>query len=46
LYGDGHVVWQQTCLCGVHGDNIYTNRNGHTDQSPSDKDDSILVPID
>src|SRR5205085_112751 len=45
LYGDGHVVYQSNCLVGVGGDNIYVNRNGQTDQSPVDKDDSVLVPV-
>lgn len=25
LYGDGHVEFQQTCMCGVNQDNIYCN---------------------
>lgn len=46
LYGDGHVTYQPTPLCGVAGDNIYTNHNNRVDQSPVDKDDSLLVPVD
>jgi prepilin-type N-terminal cleavage/methylation domain-containing protein/prepilin-type processing-associated H-X9-DG protein len=46
LYGDGHVTYQLTPLCGANGDNIYTNRNNRVDQSPVDKDDSLLVPTD
>ena len=46
LYGDGHVTYQLTPLCGVNGDNIYTNHNNRVDQSPVDKDDSLLVPTD
>jgi prepilin-type N-terminal cleavage/methylation domain-containing protein/prepilin-type processing-associated H-X9-DG protein len=46
LYGDGHVTYQLTCLCGVNGDNIYTNRSNRIDQSPVDKDDSLLLPTD
>src|SRR5205823_10725887 len=43
LYGDGHVTYQLTSLCGANGDHIYTNRNNRVDQSPVDKDDSLLV---
>ena len=46
LYGDGHVTYQLTSLCGANGDNIYTNRNNRLDQSPADKDDSLLLPTD
>jgi prepilin-type N-terminal cleavage/methylation domain-containing protein/prepilin-type processing-associated H-X9-DG protein len=46
LYGDGHVTWNKSVFCGLHGDNIYTNHNGQIDASPSDKEDSILLPTD
>jgi prepilin-type N-terminal cleavage/methylation domain-containing protein/prepilin-type processing-associated H-X9-DG protein len=46
LYGDGHVIYQLTPLCGANGDNIYTNKNNKVNQSPVDKDDSLLVPTD
>jgi len=46
LYGDGHVTYQLTSLCGANNDNIYTNHNNRIDQSPVDKDDSLLLPTD
>ncbi len=49
LYGDGHVAWQITPLCGVQQDNIYTAKNGVTpnvELSPADATDSILLPSD
>jgi prepilin-type N-terminal cleavage/methylation domain-containing protein/prepilin-type processing-associated H-X9-DG protein len=46
LYGDGHVTYQLTAPCGENNDNIYTNQNNRTDQSPVDKDDSLLLPTD
>ena len=46
LYGDGHVTYQLTPLCGTNNDNIYTNKNNQIDQSPVDKDDSLLLPTD
>jgi len=46
LYGDGHVDWNKTAFCGMHQDNIYTNKLGQIDASPTDKDDSILLPTD
>jgi len=30
LYGDGHVAWQTTCMCGVQQDNIYAPSAGVT----------------
>ncbi|MEA2708602.1 MAG: hypothetical protein QOF78_1203 [Phycisphaerales bacterium] len=44
LYGDAHVQWQNTALCGTRGDNIYTNRSNEVEASPIDKDDSVLLP--
>ena len=44
LYGDGHVDWQDNPLAGVNRDNIYTNKNGQVMASPTDKDDSLLLP--
>src|SRR6185369_15490313 len=38
LYSDGHVTYQLTPLCGVSGDNIYTNKSNRLDQSPVDRD--------
>jgi len=46
LYADGHVVYSNTCLCGVNQDNIYTNRGGQVSGSPVDKDDSMLIPFE
>ena len=48
LYGDGHVDWQQTALCGANGDNIYINKKtpSEIEGSPVDKDDSVLLPAD
>jgi prepilin-type N-terminal cleavage/methylation domain-containing protein/prepilin-type processing-associated H-X9-DG protein len=44
LFGDGHVQWHETALCGVRGDNIYTNTADAIDASPVGKDDTILLP--
>ena len=44
LYGDAHVQWQNTALCGVRGDNIYTNAANQIQASPLEKDDSVLLP--
>lgn len=49
LYGDGHVEYQITPLCGVNGDNIYTGQTAispATFVSPATKDDSVLLPTD
>jgi prepilin-type processing-associated H-X9-DG protein len=46
LFGDGHVEWTKTCLCGTNGDNIYANQNNHLDQSPVNGTDSLLLPTD
>ena len=46
LYADGHVVWQQSALCGPNGDNIYANRLGRIVQSPVDRGDAVLLPTD
>jgi prepilin-type N-terminal cleavage/methylation domain-containing protein/prepilin-type processing-associated H-X9-DG protein len=46
LFGDGHVTYELTPLCGPNNDNIYTNKANHIDQSPLDKDDSLLLPTD
>jgi prepilin-type N-terminal cleavage/methylation domain-containing protein/prepilin-type processing-associated H-X9-DG protein len=54
LYGDGHVEFQNSPLCGVNRDNIYTRAqnpaaaNAASDVAnwyryPSQKDDSMLV---
>lgn len=44
LYADGHVDWQTTPLCGVNGDNIFTNQNNQIDASPAARFDSVLLP--
>ena len=44
LYGDAHVQWQNTALCGVRGDNIYANEANQVEASPVTKDDSVLLP--
>ena len=46
LYADGHVTWQKSPLCGLNGDNIYTNKNMQLNQSPTDKGDALLLPTD
>ncbi len=52
LYGDGHVVFATTALCGVNGDNIYTAQgvtatgNAGLFVSPGGKDDAVLLPVD
>jgi prepilin-type processing-associated H-X9-DG protein len=52
LYGDGHVVFQLTPLCGVNNDNIYTAQgttattNAQLFASPANKDDAVLLPVD
>jgi prepilin-type N-terminal cleavage/methylation domain-containing protein len=45
LYGDGHVQWQKTSFCGVAQDNIFTNKSNQVEASPSDKLDSVLLPV-
>jgi len=44
LYADGHVTWQTSPLCGLNGDNIYTNKNDTIWSSPLDAGDSVLLP--
>jgi prepilin-type N-terminal cleavage/methylation domain-containing protein/prepilin-type processing-associated H-X9-DG protein len=52
LYGDGHVVFATTPLCGANGDNIYTAQgvtatgNAGLFVSPGGKDDAVLLPVD
>jgi prepilin-type N-terminal cleavage/methylation domain-containing protein/prepilin-type processing-associated H-X9-DG protein len=45
LYADGHVDFQETCLCGIAQDNIYTNQSNLYDNvSPVSPTDAILLP--
>jgi prepilin-type N-terminal cleavage/methylation domain-containing protein/prepilin-type processing-associated H-X9-DG protein len=45
LYADGHVTFQDNCLCGISQDNIYTNTAGQYDNvSPLSPTDAILLP--
>jgi prepilin-type N-terminal cleavage/methylation domain-containing protein/prepilin-type processing-associated H-X9-DG protein len=44
LYGDGHVTWQTSPLCGQNNDNIYTNQSGAVMASPITASDSVLLP--
>jgi len=56
LFADGHCQWQQTCMCGVSQDNIYTRggaANGlasdtlmSLEDSPYGPNDSVLLPTD
>jgi prepilin-type N-terminal cleavage/methylation domain-containing protein/prepilin-type processing-associated H-X9-DG protein len=50
LYADGHVEFQNTCLCGIARDNIYCANVGYTTTtmvgSPYDSNDSYLLPTD
>jgi prepilin-type N-terminal cleavage/methylation domain-containing protein/prepilin-type processing-associated H-X9-DG protein len=49
LFGDGHVDFKTSPLCGTAGDNIYTSRaaSGSTVYAgPADADDSVLLPDD
>jgi prepilin-type N-terminal cleavage/methylation domain-containing protein/prepilin-type processing-associated H-X9-DG protein len=58
LYGDGHVEFQNTCVCGLAKDNIFTGQNGATTtangtiygqtggDSPVGPADSYLLPTD
>lgn len=46
LYGDGHVEWQTTALCGVDGDNLYTTQTpGVVVGTPASADDAVLLPV-
>jgi prepilin-type N-terminal cleavage/methylation domain-containing protein/prepilin-type processing-associated H-X9-DG protein len=45
LYGDGHVTWQTSPLCGQNNDNIYTNQSGAVMASPVNTSDSVLLPV-
>ncbi len=44
LFGDTHVEWCKSNLCGIGHDDIYTNRNGIIVGSPVDRTDSVLLP--
>ena len=46
LYGDGHVDWCKNPLAGIAGDNIFTNKKGQIEASPTDKNDSVLLPAE
>ena len=47
LYGDYHVAWNTTPLCGMQNDNIYTAKTAvspNVESSPADAMDSVLLP--
>jgi prepilin-type N-terminal cleavage/methylation domain-containing protein/prepilin-type processing-associated H-X9-DG protein len=44
LYADGHVDFQQSCLCGIGQDNIFTNQSNQVQASPLNPSDTILLP--
>jgi prepilin-type N-terminal cleavage/methylation domain-containing protein len=49
LYGDYHVAWSTTPLCGMGHDNIYTSQSAvspNVESSPADPTDSVLLPDD
>jgi prepilin-type N-terminal cleavage/methylation domain-containing protein len=46
LFADNHVDWEQTALCGINGDDIYSNQAGVVQASPTNSTDSVLLPID
>jgi prepilin-type processing-associated H-X9-DG protein len=46
LFGDGHVEWTTTVLCGPFNDNIYANRRGEVSRGPVDDFDAVLMPTD
>ena len=47
LFGDSHVAWNTTALCGMGHDNIFTAKTARSplvETSPSDATDSVLLP--
>jgi prepilin-type N-terminal cleavage/methylation domain-containing protein len=49
LFGDDHVAWTKTPLCGMQHDNIYTSQAATSptvDASPAGPTDSVLLPDD
>jgi prepilin-type N-terminal cleavage/methylation domain-containing protein len=44
LYADGHVTFQQNCICGIAQDNIYTNQSNQVTASPISPTDAVLLP--
>jgi prepilin-type processing-associated H-X9-DG protein len=46
LFGDGHVAFETTPLCGVNKDDIYTTADGKLNASSVDANDSILLPAE
>lgn len=44
LFADGHVTWEQNCICGIGQDNIYTNQANQVPGSPQSATDAILLP--
>jgi prepilin-type N-terminal cleavage/methylation domain-containing protein len=49
LYGDSHVAWSTTPMCGMGHDNIYTSKSAvapNVTASPADPTDSVLLPDD
>jgi prepilin-type N-terminal cleavage/methylation domain-containing protein len=49
LYGDCHVAWMLTPLCGMQHDNIYTSQSASAPTvmaSPAGPGDSVLLPDD
>jgi prepilin-type N-terminal cleavage/methylation domain-containing protein len=49
LFGDCHVSWNLTPMCGMQHDNIYTSKSAvapTVNASPADPTDSVLLPDD
>lgn len=49
LFGDDHVAWTKTPLCGIGHDNIFTSQSAtapNVDASPAGPTDSVLLPDD
>jgi len=44
LFADSHATWEHSALCGLEGDNIYTNKSGNVWGSPVDERDAVLLP--
>jgi prepilin-type N-terminal cleavage/methylation domain-containing protein len=49
LFGDNHVAWTKTPLCGIGHDNIFTSQSAASptvNASPAGPTDSVLLPDD
>jgi prepilin-type N-terminal cleavage/methylation domain-containing protein/prepilin-type processing-associated H-X9-DG protein len=44
LYADGHVDFQDTPLCGIAHDNIFTNQSNQVQATPLNSTDTVLLP--